>query len=502
MAGRFFEPDDRHSGGPDPKRVALVIGNGAYRSNRLQNPPADAAMIADALASLGFDVELLQDAPRTEFETAIVRLGERLERGGKGAIAFFYFAGHGIQHHGINYLIPIDAKIPEVRYLKSGAVPVEYLVEELGGKSTDAAVIVLDACRDNNLAGSGGGLTRGLAAIKDLPGGTIVAFATAAGDVADDGNGANSPYAGALATRLVEPGRRLDEVFFLVARDVTAATAGKQRPALFVQGAVEPIVLREPDATAPPPEDPAAVTAAGSAPPPTTEIEKAESGGLTLKNVDRRQLNVIFAVDCSGSMAGEKINSLNMAMRIAVPEMQKAAKSNINVDVVVRVLRFSTGAQWHIAGPVPVMEFEWSDLVVHKGDTDMGQALEMIAEMLPKLSAAARQLPPLIVLISDGYPSDDFERGRAALMRSEAGRRASRVAIAIGADADRQILQHFIDDPKLRPLDAYNASDIVDHIRWLSQALLSERSTGKDPKVLLAKPGTEPLPDTNSDLVW
>jgi len=83
------------------------------------------------------------------------------------------------------------------------------------------------------------------------------------------------------------------------------------------------------------------------------EMKKTKgSGGLSLNNVSRRQLNIIFAVDCSGSMAGEKTNSLNMAMRIAEKDLRKAATSNVAVDMVVRVLRFSTGAEWHIKGPV------------------------------------------------------------------------------------------------------------------------------------------------------
>ena len=91
-------------------------------------------------------------------------------------------------------------------------------------------------------------------------------------------------------------------------------------------------------------------------------------------NVSRRQLNIIFIVDCSGSMAGEKINSLNMAMRIAEKELRKAAASNISVDMMVRVLRFSTGAQWHMEGPVTVADFEWTDLAVDHGETEMGSA--------------------------------------------------------------------------------------------------------------------------------
>jgi uncharacterized protein YegL len=122
--------------------------------------------------------------------------------------------------------------------------------------------------------------------------------------------------------------------------------------------------------------------------------------------------------------------------------------------------------------------------------------------LLPKLSSTARQLPPLIVLMSDGYPSDDFDLGRQALMNTEAGRRAARVAIAIGSDAGREILAQFIDNPKLQPLDAYRASDIVDHIRWLSQALLSANSHGKEPQAMLLKGGPDIPRDSNSDLVW
>lgn len=227
-----------------------------------------------------------------------------------------------------------------------------------------------------------------------------------------------------------------------------------------------------------------------------------EPAGLPLANVSRRQLNIIFAVDCSGSMAGEKINSLNMAMRIAEKDLRKAAASNISVDVMVRVLRFSTGAQWHIEGPIPVADFEWTDLTVDRGETDMGSALAMIAEILPTLSTTARQVPPLIVLISDGYPSDDFEGGRKALMATEAGAKAVREAIAIGSDVDMETLQQFIADPRFQPLQAHNAAQIVDHIRWVSSELLSQHSQGTELQARLQKAERPSPPTTQSDLVW
>lgn len=120
MPPRFFGDDSpgwSEPAAPATPRVALVIGNGAYRTNRLDNPARDARLIADALADLGFDTELVIDAGKSVLETAIVRLGERLEKAGSEAIGFFYFAGHGIQHLAVNYLVPVDTQIPDTRYL-------------------------------------------------------------------------------------------------------------------------------------------------------------------------------------------------------------------------------------------------------------------------------------------------------------------------------------------------------------------------------------------------
>lgn len=279
MATRFFGDDDTEwsaPASPPTPRVALVIGNGNYRTSRLENPARDARLIGEALDSLGFDTELVIDAGKAVLETAIVRLGERLEKAGPEAVGFFYFAGHGIQHLGSNYLVPIDAQIPDTRYLKSGAVLVDYLVEELARSHSLANVVVLDACRDSAVRDSGGGMTQGLASIRDLPDGTLVVFSTAAGQLADDGHGDHSPYARALVRNLVEPNRRLEEIFFSTSREVAQATGNSQRPALFVQGAIAPVVLKPaeepPPAPAMPPAPAAPVPAAPqpvvASPPP------------------------------------------------------------------------------------------------------------------------------------------------------------------------------------------------------------------------------------------
>jgi len=274
MAGRFFEQGDRAgSEGRPNQRVALVVGNGGYPHAHLANAPTDARLITSALASIGFSTELLLDASRTVLETAIVRLGERMEAAGPGAFGFFYFAGHGVQHSGVNFILPVDADLPDVRYLRSSAVTVDLVIDEIDRRRhAAAAVVALDACRDNRVPDNSGGALRGLASMRGVPAGTIVAFATAADQVAEDGAGANSPFATALSKRLLEPGCRLDEVFFKVARDVATATGGIQQPSFFVQGAVPQIVLCRDDAA--PAE--AAEDAAVAAPPAIRDADSTQ----------------------------------------------------------------------------------------------------------------------------------------------------------------------------------------------------------------------------------
>ncbi|WP_439576114.1 FxSxx-COOH system tetratricopeptide repeat protein [Phreatobacter sp.] len=248
MATRFFsmtdDSRDVRSAAASP-RVALLVGAGAYPGGRLANPPRDIALVSAALKPLGFDVELLIDPAKTQLETAMVRFAQRLEQAGAEGIGFFYFAGHGIQFRGANYLVPVDAQIPETRYLRSGAVPVDYLVAELSECRPLATVIVVDACRNNDIRASEGGLTQGLGAVEHLPDGTILVFSTAAGEVAEDGEAGNSPYAMALSGRLAAGGHRLDEIFLGVAGDVAAMTGNRQRPAVFLQGAIAPVVLKD-----------------------------------------------------------------------------------------------------------------------------------------------------------------------------------------------------------------------------------------------------------------
>jgi len=201
--------------------------------------------------------------------------------------------------------------------------------------------------------------------------------------------------------------------------------------------------------------------------------EQKRPGG----EITARPLHFIWIADCSDSMGVHgKIQALNTAIREAIPHMRKVAKDNPNAQVLVRAVRFSDGAYWHIAQPVPVEQFEWVDLQA-KGVTDMGKALELVAEQLKMPPMPERGLPPVLVLISDGLPTDDFAAGLNALLDLPWGKKAVRIAIAIGEDANLEVLQRFINNSELKPLRANNPEALTTHIRWASTAVLKSASS-------------------------
>lgn len=189
-----------------------------------------------------------------------------------------------------------------------------------------------------------------------------------------------------------------------------------------------------------------------------------------------RPLHFIFVCDCSGSMAGEKIGSLNQAIREALPHMCEVARGNPNAELMVRAVRFSNGAQWHVSQATPVEQFRWTDLQAG-GQTDMGQAMHLLADVLKTPPMAQRALPPVLVLVSDGQPTDTFATGLKALMDEPWGKRAVRIAIAIGGDPDLDVLRKFIGHAEVEPLVAHNAPDLVRYIRWASTAVIQAASS-------------------------
>ena len=211
-------------------RVALVIGNANYlHANPLTNPVHDANLIASVLKGQGFEVSLAIDADQRAMKRAFSEFAGRLQAAGRDAIAVVYYAGHGVQLKGVNYLVPVDAQIDSEAQLDLEAVSADTIMQAIGQAGSSLNIVILDACRNNPFRGFRA-MGRGLAAI-DAPQGTLVAFSTAPGQAARDGEaGGNSPYSQALGEVLRQPGLRIEDVFKRVRQRVNKETGGEQTP--------------------------------------------------------------------------------------------------------------------------------------------------------------------------------------------------------------------------------------------------------------------------------
>ena len=219
------------AGGP---RCALVIGNGNYSElGRLKNPANDATDMGQALTELGFKVRLFVDADLPSMEDAVVRLGSDLA-GSADSVGFFFYAGHGVQAGGTNYLIPADARIASEAFLKNKALPAQSVLDTLQGARNALNIVVLDACRDNPFSW-GRSTARGLTVVGSQPTGSIVAYATSAGSVAQDGTGRNGVFTSELLKQIRTPGLEIKDVFNRTGKGVSTVTAGKQVPAVYNQ---------------------------------------------------------------------------------------------------------------------------------------------------------------------------------------------------------------------------------------------------------------------------
>ncbi|WP_145885364.1 tellurium resistance protein [Streptomyces sp. BK340] len=216
-----------------------------------------------------------------------------------------------------------------------------------------------------------------------------------------------------------------------------------------------------------------------------------------------RPVHFIWVLDCSYSMQGEKIARLNYAIREAIPEMRSVAHDNPAAQLLLRTVTFSTTAQWHHQNPIPVDDFTWQDVQVD-GMTNLGEALHLVARELQTPPMPQRALKPVLALVSDGVPTDDWRAGLKAVDATPWGRKAVRVAVAVGADADRGVLQEFLGNPELQPLDANSPKQLAAAIRWASTAAVKAASQpvlgdGSDRTLTMAKPYAPPVLDDDDD---
>jgi uncharacterized protein YegL len=235
--------------------------------------------------------------------------------------------------------------------------------------------------------------------------------------------------------------------------------------------------------------------------------------------IARRALHLIFILDCSGSMTSNgKMQSLNHAIQEAVPHMKKTALANPSAELLIRSIRFSSGASWHQSRETPVESYNWLDLQSDGGSTDMAGAVKLTTDALKQLPRG-RQFPPVLCLVSDGRPDSvgEFEKRLAELKADPWGARALRVAIGIGNEATSppglDVLQSFVGNIELPVLAANNAQDLVNMIRFVSTVVTDSASkppsqtpagssqTSAPTNIPLAAPPPASTP-TNPNMPW
>lgn len=228
------------------------------------------------------------------------------------------------------------------------------------------------------------------------------------------------------------------------------------------------------------------------------ERSDASFSAKQAKAQDGIPLHVIWILDVSSSMRIDgKIQALNNAIREFLPHLMDVANETPNIDTFISCIRFSRGAEWYVHRGTHLSDLKWVDVEIPPypfESTDMGAALYLVADYLKYMPTEA--LPPFLVLVSDGHPTDEFSDGLNALLSQPWGREAVRVSIAIGKDADLDTLGRFMGHPELKPIQANNPEGLTRYIRWASVIV-------KVPPVQeIPNPETEGLNDSLPDDVW
>lgn len=213
-----------------PGRIALVVGNGAYTNSPLLNAVNDARAVAQALELVGFEVALHTESTQAQMARAARDFGERLQAGGPDAVGIFYYAGHGMQIKGRNYLIPVGADIAQEDEVAYRSLDAQSVLDTMTAAGSGTNLMILDSCRDNPFARNSRSLRGGMAQM-DASAGALIAFATAPGSVAGDGRrGGHGLYTSHLLAAMKRPGLKVEDVFKLVRIGVLRDSNGRQQP--------------------------------------------------------------------------------------------------------------------------------------------------------------------------------------------------------------------------------------------------------------------------------
>jgi uncharacterized caspase-like protein len=327
------------------KRVALVIGNGNYgKVAKLTNPPRDAAAVEKLLRGAGFDaVELERDLGNQAMRRALREFADKVR---EADVALVFYAGHGIEVNGANYLIPVDAVLETDLAIEDETVPLER-VSQILEQARRLRLVVLDACRDNPFSRSmrrtvgARSIGRGLAKVEVLTSDTLIAFAAKTGSTADDGQGANSPYTSALVKHLATPGLDVRLAFGRVRDEVLYSTKGRQEPIYYGSlGGVE--IALVPAAPVPPSSADAHADAARVC----REVE-AMSNAVVLAAMAAKHTGTL-AADCIAARL-EQLKQIEAAKATAAKERASKAAAAKAAEAAARakaeVGRVCTNAQ-------------------------------------------------------------------------------------------------------------------------------------------------------------
>ncbi len=208
------------------KRVALVVGNYDYKNRPLKNPKADAEDMRDFLESVNFDVVFIENGNLQSMRESVSLFAEKLKLSDVGLI---YYSGHGIEHKGRNYLLPVNFNVNDEDEIPRQAMDISAIVDKLSKAERKVNIVIIDACRSSFVSANQRSYSQGLHKM-DGARGTILAFSTAPGKVAEDGNGRNSPYTKNLLKAMAVPGRKIEDVFKETAKNVEVETVGRQVP--------------------------------------------------------------------------------------------------------------------------------------------------------------------------------------------------------------------------------------------------------------------------------
>jgi PQQ-dependent catabolism-associated CXXCW motif protein len=321
------------------QRVALVVGNSSYLIGPLKNPVNDAEDMAKVLPTLGFRVTLLRNATHQQMVEAINAFGQELRNGGVG---LFYFAGHGVQSRGRNYLVPVNARIEAESQLEFDTVDANRVLAAMDDAGNRVNLVILDACRDNPFARSFRSASHGLAQMEAAQG-TYIAFATGPGSVAADGTGRNGLYTQYLLQSLRQPNSDIDKVFRRVTAEVARATGGKQVP--WVSSSLTGDFSFRPDVAAPKAGSPAhdrafwdSVKDSRSADELTAYLEQFPNGMFA--TLARARLKSLAAAKPATQVAAIPPSAQPAPAQPAAPATLPATRSDPQVKLSVASLPF------------------------------------------------------------------------------------------------------------------------------------------------------------------